>query len=160
MKAYVAGCVIEKDGKYLMVKEKKRDHYGEYNLPSGAVEEGETIQDAAIREVEEETGYEVELLGVLPIQTILRDNQTVIKVMFQARITGGSLKNIDDQESLGVEWLSKEELKSLGKDNIRSDTSVFMAIKKLEEGKIYPMELLNECIIHERGKGSLFGLGK
>ena len=79
MKAYVAGCIVEKDGKFLMIKEKKRDFYGQYNLPSGAVEEGESITEAAIREVEEETGYEVELLGALPVQTIIRDNQTVIK---------------------------------------------------------------------------------
>ena len=160
MKAYVAGCVVEKDGKYLMVKEKKRDCYGQYNLPSGAVEEGESITDAAIREVLEETGYEVELLGALPIQTIYRDNQTIVKFMFQAKIVGGSQNNLDSAESMGIEWMSKEDLKRLDRDDLRSDASVFMAIKKLKEGKIYPMDLFTECIIHEKGKNSFFGLRK
>ena len=51
----VAGCVIQKDGKYLLVQEKQQKVYGLWNLPAGHVDEGETFEEAAIRESQEET---------------------------------------------------------------------------------------------------------
>jgi hypothetical protein len=57
-----ASCVIVlKDGEILLVKEnEKSDHpTGRYSLPAGFLEEGETYEDAAVREVEEETGLRI-----------------------------------------------------------------------------------------------------
>ncbi len=152
MKANVAGCLVEKDGKYLLIKEAEKKHYDQYNLPGGAVEEGETIQDAAIREVKEETGYDVELTGALPIQTILRDNQTIYKFLFVARIVGGSMEERDNREVLGVEWLSKEDLKSLEKDSLRSGNSIFKAIKQYTDKNIFPLELYTQGVMIEKEK--------
>ena len=59
-------CVIHRDGKYLMVEE--RDKFsGElvFNQPAGHLDDGESISDAAVRETLEETGWRVELTGVL-----------------------------------------------------------------------------------------------
>ena len=53
----IAGCVIVKNNKILMVKEAKKKCYGQWSFPGGHVEENELITDAAIREVYEETGY-------------------------------------------------------------------------------------------------------
>ena len=152
MKANVAGCLIEKDGKYLMVKEAQKKYYEQYNIPGGAVEEGETIQDAAIREFKEETGYDVELTGALPIQTILRDNQTIYKFLFVARIVGGSMEERDNKEILGVDWLSKEDLKRLDKDALRSGNSVFKAIREYTDKHIYPLDLYTQGVITEKEK--------
>lgn len=51
----IAGCLIEKDNRFLMVKEAKKKCYGQWNFPAGHLEENETIKEAAIREVYEET---------------------------------------------------------------------------------------------------------
>lgn len=63
----IAGCVIVKDNKILMVKEAKKKCYGQWNFPAGHVDEHELITEAAIREAYEETGCKVKLTGVLPI---------------------------------------------------------------------------------------------
>ena len=58
----VAGVVVEKDSKYLLVQEKKELVYGLWNLPAGKVDEGETVEEAAVREAKEEVGYKVRLI--------------------------------------------------------------------------------------------------
>ena len=55
----VAGCIMKKDNKILMVQEAKEKYYGQWNFPAGHVEEGENILEGAIREVKEETGLDV-----------------------------------------------------------------------------------------------------
>jgi ADP-ribose pyrophosphatase YjhB (NUDIX family) len=67
----IAGCIIVKENKILMVKEAKKKCYGQWNFPAGHVEENELIMDAAIRETYEETGCKVNLTGVLPISTVM-----------------------------------------------------------------------------------------
>ena len=63
----IAGCVVEKNNKILMVQEGLDFCYGQWNYPAGHVDEFENITEAAIREVKEETGLDVKLKGVLPI---------------------------------------------------------------------------------------------
>jgi 8-oxo-dGTP pyrophosphatase MutT (NUDIX family) len=48
-----AGGVIERDGSVLLVH---RPEYDDWSFPKGKLEDGETWEDAAVREVEEETG--------------------------------------------------------------------------------------------------------
>ena len=55
----IAGCLIVKNNKILMVKEAKKKCYGQWNFPAGHVEENELVTDAAIREAYEETGCKV-----------------------------------------------------------------------------------------------------
>ena len=47
--------IIERQGKYLLVREK----YGDYKFPGGGAEPGETLEETLLREVREETGYTV-----------------------------------------------------------------------------------------------------
>ena len=42
----IAGCIIEKNNKILMVKEAKKKCYGQWNFPAGHLEENETIKEA------------------------------------------------------------------------------------------------------------------
>ena len=55
----IAGCLIEHDKKFLLVQEAKPAVYGKWNTPAGHVDEGETLEEAALRETKEETGYDV-----------------------------------------------------------------------------------------------------
>ena len=53
-----AGGVVVRDGRVLLVH---RPRYDDWSFPKGKLERGETWEDAAVREVEEETGLECEL---------------------------------------------------------------------------------------------------
>ena len=82
----IAGCIIQKENKILMVKEAKKEGYGQWCYPAGKVDQFEKITDAAIREVFEETGCKVELKGVLPIITVDLENRSIVVIRFIADI--------------------------------------------------------------------------
>ena len=70
----IAGVLVKQDGKYLLVQEKLEHVYGLWNIPAGHVDAGETKEDAAKREGEEETGYMVTLTDTPKLFTFpLRD---------------------------------------------------------------------------------------
>ncbi len=102
-----AGAVIKQEGKYLLVQESKASAYGKWNLPAGRVHVGETIEAGAVREVKEETGYEVELVRKLGIWQ--KSPQESVLHAFEAKIMGGHLEFPKD-EFLDVRWLSLEEI--------------------------------------------------
>jgi len=59
--------VLENKGKVLLVQRALEPFAGKWALPGGFVEEGETVEQAAVREVKEETGLDIELEGLLGV---------------------------------------------------------------------------------------------
>lgn len=130
--AVVAGVVIKKDGKYLLVQEKQSKVYGLWNFPAGRVDVGDTIEQTAIKEAKEETGYEVELIKKIDI---FQESATEPpKHAFEAKIIGGKLKYPKD-EILDARWFTFEEIQGM-KDRLRSGW-IINAISILEKvGKL------------------------
>ena len=118
LKVYVvAGVVIEKDDKFLLVQEKKPKFYGQWNLPAGRVEEGYSIEETAIKEAKEETGFDVELLEKI---AIFHDKlEYPVMHAFKTEIIGGEL-NFPKEELLDARWFSLEEIKTM-KDKLRGN---------------------------------------
>lgn len=114
----VAGVVIKLDGKYLLIQENSPGGkiHELWNFPAGKVDEGETIEAAAIREAKEESGYEVELIRKLDI--FQADVQTPPKHAYEAKIIGGELAWPKD-EILNAGWFTLEEIRGM-KDKLRS----------------------------------------
>lgn len=84
----VAGCVVRRDdGKFLMVQEKQPKVYGLWNIPAGHVDKEETIEAAAIREAQEETGYKLKLL--YKVKVYHRSVNEPVFHAFKAEIVGG-----------------------------------------------------------------------
>jgi len=106
----VAGCILQQNGKYLLVQERQQKVYGLWNLPAGHVDEGETIEQAAVREVMEETGYKVNLLEKIGIYH--ESAERAVKHIFSAEITGGEL-TVDKDELLDAKWLSYTDVERL-----------------------------------------------
>lgn len=121
----VVGCVIYKDSKYLMVQEKQDQAYGLWNLPAGHVDKGESLVHAALREVEEETGYSVHLLGELGIYH--HTAQSPVKHAYLAEITGGTLR-AQKSEILQASWLTYKEIKVLNQNEKIRSQWVWLAI--------------------------------
>lgn len=126
----VAGVVIKKDGKFLLVQEKKLKARGLWNLPAGRVEIGDTIEQAAIREAKEETGYDVRLIRKLGV--FHKSGDEAVKHVFEAEIVGGEL-SFSKEEILDVRWFGIEEINQM-KDKLRRPW-VLEAIGLLENKK-------------------------
>lgn len=97
----------EKRERILMVLNEKS-----WSLPGGKREAGETIQQAAIREVKEETGYEVIVEGVININERIT-NQHVLFITFRGRIIGGELMVGNDPEIQHVVWMPMSQAQQL-----------------------------------------------
>lgn len=100
--------VLLEDGKLLLGK--RRD--GGWCIPCGHVEWDETIEQAAVREYLEETGLEVELAGVLAVQSNFHDpDHQTVGVWYWGNRRGGELRPGGDL--LEVDFFLLEKLPKL-----------------------------------------------
>ena len=97
----VAVMVLNKDDKVLLVKGPKRG----WEFPGGYVGEGESIKEAAIREVKEESGIDIELTKFCGINQEVERSTCV--VIFTGRTIRGELAVSD--ESLDVDYFTLDE---------------------------------------------------
>jgi 8-oxo-dGTP diphosphatase len=111
------GAVIIEDGRVLLVKRGHPPLAGEWSIPGGVLELGETLREAAVREVREETCLTVEtaeLLGVY--DRVLRDDDGhtlyhFVLVDFLCRRAGGKAQAADDADE--VRWFTPAEAREL-----------------------------------------------
>lgn len=106
MPAITVNVAVILENKILLTK---RDDFEVWCLPSGGVEDGESVAQAAIRETKEETGIEVELKSLVGIYSRLGDLANTHAVLFSAIPLGG---NIQTQvgETLDVRFYRFDEI--------------------------------------------------
>ena len=97
----VAAVVIE-DDRVVLVRRGRPPAYGAWSLPGGAVEPGETLEEAVVREVAEEIGLKVEVVEVVAVlDRIFWDQEGEVHyhyvlIDFLCRRTGGKLRASSD----------------------------------------------------------------
>lgn len=111
------GAVIVRDNRVLLIRRGQAPLLGEWSLPGGVLECGETLREATIREAREETGLAVEvgeMLGVYE-RVIRREDARVryhyVLIDFLCRPVAGQLKAASDAAE--AEWFTREELPPL-----------------------------------------------
>jgi 8-oxo-dGTP diphosphatase len=111
------GAVIVRDGRALLIRRGQPPLLGEWSLPGGILECGETLREAAIREAREETGLVVEVGEMLGVyERVIRSEDARVRyhyvlIDFLCRAVGGELKAGSDAAEAG--WFSREELPAL-----------------------------------------------
>ncbi len=120
----VCGVVLQKDGKFLLVQERQPKAYGKWNLPAGRVDQGETLEQAALRETKEECGFDIELMKHL--LTLHERAESPVLHAFSAKITAGTL-NFPEHEIMDARWFSYEEIVNM-KSDLRNPSYILGAI--------------------------------
>ncbi|MBN6889447.1 ADP-ribose pyrophosphatase YjhB (NUDIX family) [Cytobacillus horneckiae] len=117
IEAAIAVVIFDEEGRVLLQKRADTEQWG---IPSGHIEIGETIENAVIREVKEETNLDVrvtKLIGVYsdPESQVFSypEGKTVhfITTSFLAEVIGGQLK-INDDESADLKFFPQNHLPS------------------------------------------------
>ncbi len=94
-----ATCIVERQGKVLMIKRDNQVGYGLWSMPGGYVDRGEVVEEAAAREVQEETGLLVEVQQLVGLFS--EAGHPVVVVAFTARETGGLLAAGPEAQDIG-----------------------------------------------------------
>lgn len=136
----IVGVVIEKEGKYLLVQEAQEKCRGKWNLPAGHLDAGEAMVDGAKREAKEETGCEVEPIGVCQIGSRAAEGVVFASVIFTSKLVREEIK-FDPEEILDVKWFSYEEIMAM-RDEIRNEELLIGAIDNMRNGLVAPMGIV------------------
>ena len=111
------GAVIVRENRVLLIRRGHPPLLGEWSLPGGVLECGETLREATIREAREETGLVVEVDEMLGVyERVIRSEDARVRyhyvlIDFLCHPVAGELKAASDAADAG--WFSREELPAL-----------------------------------------------
>ena len=112
---FAGGCVFNRKGEVLL---QRRADSNKWGFPGGAIELGETPQMAAVRELKEETGLDVEVSGLIGIYTEFDmeypngDKAQSIMVAFELTVVGGEL-SCDKDETVELKYFPLDDMPTL-----------------------------------------------
>ncbi len=112
------GIVVFRGDEVLLVERAKPPIRNRWSIPGGAQEIGETVHEAALRELMEETSLEADLIGLIDIvDSITRDQDSRVQfhytlVDFAAEWRSGEAAAADDVAA--VRWIPLADLEAMG----------------------------------------------
>ncbi|PEM47345.1 NUDIX hydrolase [Bacillus wiedmannii] len=108
-----AVCINEKN-EVLMVLQGQKGEEKRWSVPSGGLEKGETLEECCIREVWEETGYNVEVVNKIYEKEGITYGVPVYVYYYVVKKIGGSMKIQDPDELIHeIAWKRIDEMKEL-----------------------------------------------
>ncbi|HET9588775.1 MAG TPA: NUDIX hydrolase N-terminal domain-containing protein [Anaerolineales bacterium] len=106
MPGIAVNVAVIHEGKILLTK---REDFEVWCLPSGEVEEGESLAEAAIRETKEETGVDIELTRLVGVYSRLGGMPDVHAVLYEAKPIGGELR-LQPGETTEVKYFTFDKI--------------------------------------------------
>lgn len=113
----VAAVIWNDRRQLLLIRRTKEPRKGQWSLPGGKVEFGENIEDALRREIREETGLEVALLGLAGVAETILDatagapDAHFILIDYSARLVSGEAVAASD--AADATWFTQEQAAAL-----------------------------------------------
>jgi 8-oxo-dGTP diphosphatase len=113
----VAAVIWNDRQEVLLIRRTKEPRKGQWSLPGGKVEFGESLEDALRREVREETGLEVALLGLAGVAETVLDasadagNAHFVLIDYSARVVSGEAKAASD--AADATWFDRAAIDAL-----------------------------------------------
>lgn len=136
--------VVERAGCFLMVEE---DHGGPATLfsqPAGHLEPGERVRDGALREVREESAWQVGITDYLGLYVYdAPDGKTFHSHGFFGMALA-HLGNPLDPAIMATHWLTLDEIERLEREGRLRSPLVMRRIRDALAGRFYPMDVIHE----------------
>ena len=134
-------AVIEQDGKFLLVEEETADGVM-FNQPAGHLEDGETLLDGVVREVQEETAYRFTPTGLLGVYHWKHPKKdiTYLRFAFTGEIAGHDPIQKLDEGILRVCWLTSDQIRTTQAQH--RSPQVLTCIEHYLAGQRFPLSVL------------------
>jgi ADP-ribose pyrophosphatase YjhB (NUDIX family) len=136
-------AVVEREGRFLCVEEETESGLM-INQPAGHLEDGESLVDAVVREVLEETAWHFDPTGLVGVYRWRHPDKHITYIRFAFT---GELRRLEEHRPLddGIVrtlWLSREEL-AQSNDRHRSP-QVLRCVEDFKNGTLLPLDCLHD----------------
>ncbi|MFF2755459.1 NUDIX domain-containing protein [Psychrobacillus sp. NPDC058041] len=129
----VAGLIVNDRGEWLVVKKRYGGLHGRWSFPAGFVNKDETVDEAVLREVKEETGVDCKVISMIGfrsgvIRNKISDNMAIFLL---SPIEKDPIIQAQLSELYEVQWIHPDELR------VDEDSSILiqeLAQKKIADG--------------------------
>ena len=119
------GVAVINNQKVLLVKESSGRNVGCWGIPKGKVDPSENIEQAALRELFEETGLQGKLIRLTGLRSDLRNDQVALFFVFTANVDSKQVPEIQDKEEISdIGWFTADEVKNL--DLVSTNMSILI----------------------------------
>jgi 8-oxo-dGTP pyrophosphatase MutT (NUDIX family) len=139
-------CIVPRSGRFLLVEENVR---GELvlNQPAGHLEPDESLLDAAVRETLEETGWSIELSGLVGVYQWASPDGHFLRFTFAAEPLSHDPGRELDAGIVRAVWMGREEI-AASQARLRSPM-VLRGVDDFLAGKRLPLDALS-CLLDSR----------
>jgi ADP-ribose pyrophosphatase YjhB (NUDIX family) len=112
---HTANVIISFDSKVLFVIRKNEPYKGTFVIPGGKINEGERVEDAAVREVKEETSIDIELENILGVYSDPKRDprEHRISTVFIGKISEHTDRKVSkegENDATGIKWIDLKDL--------------------------------------------------
>ena len=138
-KITVAAVIKNSENKFLMVEENTSDGI-KINQPAGHLEKNETIVEAVIREVKEETGLVFLPLSLISVHQFFLNSSSFFRFNFYGEVDSNSKPFSNEKQILKISWLDESYLEK--KKKMLRSKCVLAAINDFNRGLKMPLSTI------------------